>query len=587
MTLYNFENSIRPIILMRGQDYYNDHAVKELNEQSPGEWEATVEGTEEYNVEISLEGNEISSWFCDCPYDGDICKHVVATLYAIRDIKESIETQSAIPDITFTENTNSILDNDDNCVEETDRLKNILSNTSNSKLIAFICKYAASHKELKDALLQEFTPKINTEELSVDYKSKINQCFDFVPRRKSYSRYYSDFEDDINPYEISSKLTTYFNKAKFLFDQKSFGDAASIALHILRNIGERYEENMYYQYDDNFPFSTDCNIAGELLLDIVQHPEVAVSLKEKIVKEVRVIAQIKAFYNYGIYEIDELLQTINLHAQTKENALLLIDELLLEQNNSYKLDSLVNQKIELLYQLNRNEEAQHTITKYLYLPEIRQSEVKLLISTEQYDKALAMLDEGIEVATKNNTRGTINQWKQEKLKIYRLQNDIPNIINTARELFINGRDCMEYYHILRKYVAANEWKDFLKIILQKANLHASFGYSVEADIYIEEKNNDMLMAFLRKVSEYDLSFMIKYAHHLKHLYSEEILTIYSNKIQEYAEKNIGRNHYEHVTSVLKEMLKFNGGKKVVDTLVNNFRTRYKRRPAMMENLKGF
>ena len=28
---------------------------------------------------------EIESWYCGCPYDGEICKHVMATLLAIRD----------------------------------------------------------------------------------------------------------------------------------------------------------------------------------------------------------------------------------------------------------------------------------------------------------------------------------------------------------------------------------------------------------------------------------------------------------------------------------------------------------------------
>ena len=35
-------------------------------------------------MEISLEGKKIIHWSCDCPYEGDICKHVVATVLAIR-----------------------------------------------------------------------------------------------------------------------------------------------------------------------------------------------------------------------------------------------------------------------------------------------------------------------------------------------------------------------------------------------------------------------------------------------------------------------------------------------------------------------
>ena len=43
-------------ILLRGEEYYEIGAVSELEEDSPGEWTATVEGTEIYNVEISMDG---------------------------------------------------------------------------------------------------------------------------------------------------------------------------------------------------------------------------------------------------------------------------------------------------------------------------------------------------------------------------------------------------------------------------------------------------------------------------------------------------------------------------------------------------
>ena len=85
ITISNFEKYVLPQILMRGEDYYESDAVLEIEEESPGEWIATVCGTENYEVTVSMEGNEIIAWECDCPYDGNICKHVVATLLAIRD----------------------------------------------------------------------------------------------------------------------------------------------------------------------------------------------------------------------------------------------------------------------------------------------------------------------------------------------------------------------------------------------------------------------------------------------------------------------------------------------------------------------
>ena len=61
MTLPEFEKFVPPVIFVRGIDYYNDNAVKTLKETSTGEWKATIEGTKEYSVRISLDGNKISS----------------------------------------------------------------------------------------------------------------------------------------------------------------------------------------------------------------------------------------------------------------------------------------------------------------------------------------------------------------------------------------------------------------------------------------------------------------------------------------------------------------------------------------------
>ena len=89
ITLENFEHHVSFKIWQRGMDYYEDGAVVALEETSPGEWTATVEGAECYTVEISLDGDEVEAWECDCPYDmGDICKHVVAVVIAIRKERE-------------------------------------------------------------------------------------------------------------------------------------------------------------------------------------------------------------------------------------------------------------------------------------------------------------------------------------------------------------------------------------------------------------------------------------------------------------------------------------------------------------------
>lgn len=80
----NFEDDIHALVLELGQEYFVKGAVSEL-EQTEGGWRASVAGNDMYTV--TLNGTEaVDAWMCNCPYDhGPVCKHVTATLYAVRD----------------------------------------------------------------------------------------------------------------------------------------------------------------------------------------------------------------------------------------------------------------------------------------------------------------------------------------------------------------------------------------------------------------------------------------------------------------------------------------------------------------------
>jgi len=74
----------KPYILERGEDYFLVNRVRELERTDEG-WSAIVEGSENYEVEIYLDGDEVDGMYCDCPYakEDNNCKHMAAVLYAI------------------------------------------------------------------------------------------------------------------------------------------------------------------------------------------------------------------------------------------------------------------------------------------------------------------------------------------------------------------------------------------------------------------------------------------------------------------------------------------------------------------------
>ncbi len=87
ITLANFEQYLAGAPLERGRDYFKKGAVTDLSEDEPGIWTATVEGSDEYQVEITLEYEAIEETACNCPHEVDYCKHVIAVLYELKGLK--------------------------------------------------------------------------------------------------------------------------------------------------------------------------------------------------------------------------------------------------------------------------------------------------------------------------------------------------------------------------------------------------------------------------------------------------------------------------------------------------------------------
>jgi Uncharacterized conserved protein len=78
-------------IYQRGEGYYEDGAALEMD-VGEKRISAVVAGTDDYNVEIIEEDGDISS-SCDCPYDGSVCKHVVAVMLEFANNKAKVTSR--------------------------------------------------------------------------------------------------------------------------------------------------------------------------------------------------------------------------------------------------------------------------------------------------------------------------------------------------------------------------------------------------------------------------------------------------------------------------------------------------------------
>ncbi|GGP17105.1 SWIM zinc finger family protein [Oceanobacillus neutriphilus] len=168
----NWQQLFTGQILERGLDYYHRELVQDISIQEDM-IEASVYGTEIYDVEIELTDEGVSWMSCDCPHalDGNNCKHMAAVLYYV-DSLEPVKKEHTDKGQESKSLVNLVKEADESIVQ--DFLINILAN--DEKLL----------NRFKAALNYTFSP----EDLQ-RYKNQINGIFDRHEGVHGFIDYYS------------------------------------------------------------------------------------------------------------------------------------------------------------------------------------------------------------------------------------------------------------------------------------------------------------------------------------------------------------------------------------------------------------
>lgn len=135
MKITDFEKHIETRFLDRGFHIYEQDYIQEIDAIGVGEFFAIVLGTTFYKVYVQIEEEIINEWSCTCPYDGNICKHVVAVLYYIHDAEMWLE----LPKDTVL-----------------DEIETVFDKLSKKEIKEFIFTYFKRNDEMRDDFLDRF-----------------------------------------------------------------------------------------------------------------------------------------------------------------------------------------------------------------------------------------------------------------------------------------------------------------------------------------------------------------------------------------------------------------------------------------------
>ena len=384
MKIHALKQYISDTIYQRGKEYYENGLIENVEHEFPDKWSCEVDGSDIYDVNVELNGNEILFWSCDCPYDqGNICKHVVAFLIFIKEHREEYPVKKAIE--KNDQNNNNSLE--------------FLKSMDEQEMQKFIREYAKKNPEFTKEVERHFMKDTG------DYEKEVNNCFRIRERDLSYNRYgYSDEED-----VIAHRISNLIDKKSLQVKNGYYETAVKTALSVMEEIGNCYEE--YQDYDGEL--ASACSEAADFLSEIIEEHDLSPDLLSYITDELGKLLKNDSYDNYSLADIDCLLMAVSVKSANEETALKLLDEALRNEPDSFRSDSLVKSKSELLNNLGRESDAHDVITQYLYLPEIRKIRLEELLQEKLYDKAIKLIDEGIKLAEKKNipARSAIGKMK--------------------------------------------------------------------------------------------------------------------------------------------------------------------------------
>lgn len=464
------------------------------------------------------------------------------------------------------------------------KLDDILNFADKDKLFDFIKSYAQKDATFNNALLETFSPnrksKSKQEQPREDYVKLIQNAFVGQSSRRSgrygYYDVYDDFGFDADA--VSEQLETLLEKARYYIKYENIDEAILIAKKMIETIPDEWDQNFDYEGDVQVMYDEAIDILEGLLKEELFSDEQKESLFDWYEKEI-----IDNKHEYvGLNTSLDVLEDYFLSGVKNglERTLKIIDQQI-KTSSDYSQEILLEKKIHLLYEFGKKEEADKIITDYLHVSRIREIRLQQMLEKKEYQPAIKLINEGIEIATKKDHWGTIISWKEDLLAVYQLVGDKDKELEITKELFTKSNDSRKYYKLLKRITPKADWQSMLVWILESLDNGSYYGINdLKAEILIEHKMWDDLWSLCRKGSISDIE---KYEKHLRPKFDEEIFKIYHVYVEKQATIT-DKNAYERVSDTLIRMKTFTGGKEIVKQLLSKYRLEYKRRPNMMKEL---
>ena len=541
----SWKNWFQPHILERGRTYFDEGRVSDLERTEDG-CTATVEGTEEYKVEILLEGDAIEDMLCDCPFaeDGNACKHMAAVLFAVSAAEPS-KKKAPVKKERLTP-------------------AGLVEKVPDSQLRPLLTELVSADEKLYRALLLRYG------------ETSLDECMKTLKKElASIGNQYADFHGYIN-YRDADEFEG--DMADFIGRQTQILLGRGEPMLALRAGMDALREYASYETEEGCAYVDDAMDA--MLTDILcvcKKDEVfdfllkyAGSAGEHWI--VQDFAEQAIFSRFSGETFDrkklELIdrQIANLEASGKQG-----------YSREYEMEQLLTRRFDLMKKLSLPKgELDAFLERYTNYSDIRKLRVRQALEDGKLDEAIRLLEEG--KSADRDKRGLVAEYSEWLMDLYEQQGQRDKLIAELEyHVFDLSSGGIEMLNRLKNVCTPAQWVEYRERYLSGRTYH-------KLELMESEGLWERLME--AAVKSENLFILDRYEAALKKRYPSELLEAYACILTKEAAAASNRKRYQELVHCLKKLRSYPDGAERAAQLAEDWRTRYIRRRAMMEELRN-
>ncbi|MCI8577847.1 MAG: hypothetical protein HFG64_10100 [Lachnospiraceae bacterium] len=572
-------------ILERGIDYYEAGAVGKLQKTESG-YKAWVEGTRDYQVEIDLADGGVETMWCSCPYaaDGNNCKHMAAVLLAIEDELEEDGEFFGEPEDEDGEISGNLSENsgkDGNgkgkhghgSLEQ--ELEAAIGRIPEKELRELVKELAGENEGLQNRILTQYASGVSPRQMArlkkelenIVYRNSDRHGFVGWQQASGYVRDIERFLDQqVGGLIGKGCLMEAFELVNAVFIQvgnvdidDSGGETGILAnscyeywQEILENCGDEEKKKLFVWFEKN----QNAGIVIDYLEEYIQN------------------------FLYDEFHDQGLLQQ-KLAALDEELGDGDFDEPVPRSRwGAYgnQADKVLK-RLEIMEELGASqEEIQAWKRKYWTCPSIRDMQLEEYLEAGRLKEGVALLKESKELD--QDYSRLVGQHSKKLIGLYQrlgMNREYKEELIFQISGFYQGSD-LEFVKQLKKLCTPEEWASFREKILQDEHEHVSrYGFLAYEGMY-----DELLEAVLKSNSAFNMD---QYEKLLGGKFPEQVRDFYAAYVRGRAESASSRSHYQELVKYLKRLCKYPDGKKLAEQIAGEWKTAYRRRPAMQDELR--